>query len=255
MTKALLASAATVALVAMYRDPAEFPPPHTADVHPNEVANFVAGGWRKGQVNAEPQPQPVAPADMSREQMIDMHLSIVRGEVEKVSDDELRASLAAYINRQKFNGADPAAFDHDMDDQPGGSAPRAAAPALDEAAPAPAGSPPPAADGAEGQGASIEGGGVPTPVELARGDTTDGKALPLVGDAAQSGPADAAPPPAHDYSDAAHARTAMLTVTEIRADLIAMEVEFDPKAPKAELLQLRNVERQHRGRPIVGDAD
>lgn len=254
MTKALLASAATVALVAMYRDPAEFPPPHTADVHPDEVANFVAGGWRKGEVNAETQPQPLTPAEMSREQLIDMHLSIVRGEVEKVSDDELRASLTAYINRQKFNGADPDAFDHDMDGQPGGSAPRAAAPALDQGAPAPADTPPPAGDGAQGQKASIEGGGEPAPGEQVTGGTTDGKTLAPVGDVGQAGQADAAPPPAHDYSDAAHAKSAQLTIAEIRADLTAMEVEFDPKAPKADLLSLRNAERQKRGKPIVGDA-
>lgn len=254
MPKALLASAAAVALVAMHRDPAEFPPPHTADVHPDEVANFVAGGWRKGEVNAEPQPQTVTPADMSREQMIDLHLSIVRAEVEKVSDDELRASLTAYINRQKFNGADPAAFDHDMDGQPGGSPLRAAASAMDEAAPPPADAPPTAADGAQGREASIEGGGEPGPGEQVTGDTTDGKTLPPTGDAGQTGPADAAPSPAHDYSDAAHAKSAQLTIAEIRADLTAMEVEFDPKAPKAELLSLRNAERQKRGKSIVGDA-
>ncbi len=32
--------------VAMCRDAAQFPPPHRADVHPAEVANYAAGGWR-----------------------------------------------------------------------------------------------------------------------------------------------------------------------------------------------------------------
>ena len=32
--------------VAMTRDAAQFPPPHRADVHPAEVANYAAGGWR-----------------------------------------------------------------------------------------------------------------------------------------------------------------------------------------------------------------
>ena len=31
--------------VAMVRDPQQYPPPHKADVHPAEVANYAAGGW------------------------------------------------------------------------------------------------------------------------------------------------------------------------------------------------------------------
>lgn len=33
-------------LVKMVRDSEHFPAPHSADVHPDEVSNFVAGGWR-----------------------------------------------------------------------------------------------------------------------------------------------------------------------------------------------------------------
>jgi len=71
------------------------------------------------------------------------------------------------------------------------------------------------------------------------GATADGQQLP--------------PASKHDYSDEAHARTAKLTVAEIQADLAAMEIEFDPKASKADLLAQRNAERQKRGRPLVGD--
>lgn len=31
--------------VRMERDPGAYPEPHAADVHPDEVANFAAGGW------------------------------------------------------------------------------------------------------------------------------------------------------------------------------------------------------------------
>ena len=39
------APAATVATVAMVRDSATNPKPHAADVHPDEVENYKAGGW------------------------------------------------------------------------------------------------------------------------------------------------------------------------------------------------------------------
>lgn len=39
--------------VAMTRDPEQFPAPHRADVHPDEVENFAAGGWV---VSAQPAP-------------------------------------------------------------------------------------------------------------------------------------------------------------------------------------------------------
>lgn len=32
-------------LVRMVRSTDDYPPPHTADVHPDEVANFSGGGW------------------------------------------------------------------------------------------------------------------------------------------------------------------------------------------------------------------
>jgi hypothetical protein len=32
--------------VRMTRDPAMFPAPHTADIHPDEVENAKSGGWR-----------------------------------------------------------------------------------------------------------------------------------------------------------------------------------------------------------------
>jgi hypothetical protein len=31
--------------VKMVRDPEQYPAPHTADVHPNEVKNYALGGW------------------------------------------------------------------------------------------------------------------------------------------------------------------------------------------------------------------
>lgn len=34
-----------VQLVPMVRDPGQWPAPHNADVHPDEVANYAAGGW------------------------------------------------------------------------------------------------------------------------------------------------------------------------------------------------------------------
>lgn len=35
-----------VATIAMVRDPQTNPPPYSADVHPDEVANYRAAGWR-----------------------------------------------------------------------------------------------------------------------------------------------------------------------------------------------------------------
>jgi len=35
------------ALVRMVRDASVHPAPHTADVHPDEVANYALGGWAK----------------------------------------------------------------------------------------------------------------------------------------------------------------------------------------------------------------
>ena len=34
-----------VKTVPMQRDPEQFPPPHKADVHPDEVANWQKTGW------------------------------------------------------------------------------------------------------------------------------------------------------------------------------------------------------------------
>jgi hypothetical protein len=34
-------------LVRMVRDADAYPAPHSADVHPDEVENFAAGGWVK----------------------------------------------------------------------------------------------------------------------------------------------------------------------------------------------------------------
>lgn len=50
-----------VALVAMYRDPSEFPKPHSASVHPAEVGSMKAAGWRDGEppAAASPAPEPV----------------------------------------------------------------------------------------------------------------------------------------------------------------------------------------------------
>lgn len=42
---AAAAAAPVVQLVPMHRDQAAWPEPHTADVHPDEVANFASGGW------------------------------------------------------------------------------------------------------------------------------------------------------------------------------------------------------------------
>lgn len=212
MTKVLLAGASVAALVAMHRDPAEYPAPHSADVHPNEVANFLAAGWREGGVESVAADAPQDPALMSREQLIEFHLAVVRGQIEHVGDDELRESLARYQDRQKFNGADPSAFDHDGDGSPGG--------------------------GASAVGVGVRADDAPAGVQ-ANGDQASGEKL--------------SPAAGPDYSDEAHARTAKLTVAEIQADLAAMEIEFDPKASKADLLALRNAERQKRGRPLVGD--
>lgn len=38
-------AASAVKLVVMVRDADQFPPPFTADVHPDEVANWQATGW------------------------------------------------------------------------------------------------------------------------------------------------------------------------------------------------------------------
>lgn len=40
------ASESSPGLVRMKRDPEQFPAPHSADVHPNEVANYAAAGWQ-----------------------------------------------------------------------------------------------------------------------------------------------------------------------------------------------------------------
>lgn len=37
----------TPPLVKMERDPAVYPQPHTANVHPDEVKNYYSGGWRE----------------------------------------------------------------------------------------------------------------------------------------------------------------------------------------------------------------
>lgn len=39
--------APAVQLVPMVRSADDFPEPHTADVHPDEVANYAAGGWQQ----------------------------------------------------------------------------------------------------------------------------------------------------------------------------------------------------------------
>lgn len=41
----VVAPAAAPQLVPMVRSASHYPAPHTADVHPDEVANFAAGGW------------------------------------------------------------------------------------------------------------------------------------------------------------------------------------------------------------------
>lgn len=33
--------------VAMVRDSEQYPEPHSADVHPDEVENYKAGGWKE----------------------------------------------------------------------------------------------------------------------------------------------------------------------------------------------------------------
>jgi hypothetical protein len=38
-------SAPQLQLVPMVRDGSHFPEPHTADVHPDEVDNYLRGGW------------------------------------------------------------------------------------------------------------------------------------------------------------------------------------------------------------------
>jgi hypothetical protein len=35
-----------IGLIRMTRDENEYPAPHTADVHPDEVENMTSGGWR-----------------------------------------------------------------------------------------------------------------------------------------------------------------------------------------------------------------
>lgn len=40
------ATAPETQTVPMVRDPGQFPPPHKADVHPKEVANYAAAGWQ-----------------------------------------------------------------------------------------------------------------------------------------------------------------------------------------------------------------
>ena len=39
------AEQAAKGLVKMIRDPEYWPAPHSADVHPDEVGNYAAGGW------------------------------------------------------------------------------------------------------------------------------------------------------------------------------------------------------------------
>lgn len=41
------APAKAAKLVRMVRDADAYPAPHSADVHPDEVENFAAGGWVK----------------------------------------------------------------------------------------------------------------------------------------------------------------------------------------------------------------
>jgi hypothetical protein len=38
-------SAKPIAIVQMVRDAKEYPAPHSADVHPDEVENYKVGGW------------------------------------------------------------------------------------------------------------------------------------------------------------------------------------------------------------------
>lgn len=48
-----------IKLVLMARDANEFPAPHSATVHPDEVENFKAGGWTVSAGMATPTPEPV----------------------------------------------------------------------------------------------------------------------------------------------------------------------------------------------------
>lgn len=38
-----------VQLVTMTRDPEEYPAPHSALVHPDEVRNYYSGGWQESE--------------------------------------------------------------------------------------------------------------------------------------------------------------------------------------------------------------
>jgi len=39
----------TPTLIKMVRDAEQYPKPHSADVHPDEVENYLAGGWEVAQ--------------------------------------------------------------------------------------------------------------------------------------------------------------------------------------------------------------
>lgn len=44
---------AEIKTVAMVRDSEQYPAPHVADVHPDEVENYAAGGWMAAQPKAK----------------------------------------------------------------------------------------------------------------------------------------------------------------------------------------------------------
>jgi len=50
--------------IKMTRDASEYAAPHTADVHPDEVANYAAAGWQEAdEVPSEPMTADAIPAD------------------------------------------------------------------------------------------------------------------------------------------------------------------------------------------------
>lgn len=80
--------AAAVALVAMHRDPYQFPNNFRADVHPDEVENFIAAGWVAGEGY-----DPSAPEAMPRPLLINELVRFFQAQIAEMSDDELRIML------------------------------------------------------------------------------------------------------------------------------------------------------------------
>jgi hypothetical protein len=81
------AEASLIVLISMVRDPVAHPNNHLAQVHPQEVENYRAAGWKEGHFA-------VASFDqMGRSELIERALDMARDQINAATDEELRAML------------------------------------------------------------------------------------------------------------------------------------------------------------------